>query len=178
MFTAVASYLQAKSHQGQWLLRIDDIDSPRVALGASDGIKRTLERYALYWDEAVVLQSGRTEAYETALERLDTNGWLYPCSCSRKTLATLPKSLPNVLSIQAFAATPALPQSQPCLAGASSNAIINAEDKLQGQQSWDIEREVGDFIVLRRDRIVSYHLATVIDDWSSGVTEVLVGSTF
>jgi glutamyl-Q tRNA(Asp) synthetase len=176
MYTALASFLQAKSRQGQWLLRLDDVDTPRVAAGAADAIRRTLERHALHWDEAVVVQSRRTEAYQAALGQLEADGWLYPCSCSRKELATLPRLTTDRVVYPGTCRNARISRRRPhALRVRAGNAIISAEDKLQGPQSWDIEYEVGDFVVLRRDGIVSYHLATVIDDWGSGVTEVLRG---
>ena len=176
MFTALASFLQARSKQGQWLLRIDDIDTPRVAAGATDAIMRVLERYALYWDRAAVTQSSGTEAYRDALERLDAAGWLYPCSCSRKTLAALPRPYAESTAYPGTCRNARRSRRQPhALRARTGDAIINALDLLQGPQRWDIGREHGDFIVLRRDGIVSYHLATVVDDWRLGISEVLRG---
>jgi glutamyl-Q tRNA(Asp) synthetase len=176
MFTALASFLQAKSHQGQWMLRLDDVDTLRVAAGASDGIRRTLERHALHWDEAVVRQSRKTESYEAALGQLETAGWLYPCSCSRKELATLARLTPERMVYPGTCRNARISRRRPhAMRVLAGNAIIHAEDKLQGPQFWDMGFEVGDFVVLRRDGIISYHLATVIDDWEAGVTEVLRG---
>ena len=176
MFTALASFLQAKSNQGLWLLRIDDIDTPRVAAEASDSIKRTLERHALYWDKTEFQQSRGAEAYQEALQQLDADGWLYRCSCSRKDLAALPRANSEPAVYPGTCRNAHLGRGQPhALRVFTGNAIVNAYDSLQGPQHWDIERECGDFIVLRRDGIVSYHLATVIDDWRSGVSEVSRG---
>jgi len=176
MFTALASFLQAKSNHGQWLLRIDDIDTPRVAAGAADAIKHTLERHALYWDQTEFLQSQGAEAYEKALQQLDTAGRLYPCSCSRKALAELPRPNSEPTVYPGTCRNARRSRSQPhALRVSTGNAAVKALDLLQGPQRWDIERESGDFIVLRRDGIVSYHLATVIDDWRAGVSEVLRG---
>jgi len=176
MFTALASFLQARSNQGQWLLRIDDIDTPRVAAGAADDIKRTLERHALYWDQTEFLQSQGTEAYEQALQQLDANGRLYPCSCSRKDLASLHRNNSEPAVYPGTCRNANRSRKQPhALRMCTENVAVKACDLLQGPQHWDIERECGDFIVLRRDGIVSYHLATVIDDWLSGVSEVLRG---
>jgi glutamyl-Q tRNA(Asp) synthetase len=175
MYTALASFLQAKSHKGLWLLRLDDVDTPRVTSGASDAIMRTLERHALHWDEAVVMQSRKTESYEAATEQLEAAGRLYPCSCSRKQLATLRLKNESVV-YPGTCRNARIPRSRPhALRVLAGNAVISVEDKLQGPQCWDMGCEVGDFVVLRRDGVFSYHLATVIDDWESGVTEVLRG---
>jgi glutamyl-Q tRNA(Asp) synthetase len=176
MFTALASFLQAKSHQGQWLLRLDDVDSLRVAAGAKDGIRRILERHALHWDEAVVMQSRKTESYRTAIEQLEAAGYLYPCNCSRKELAILPRLKTERIVYPGTCRNARKSRHRPhALRVLAGNAIISAEDKLQGPQCWDLGCEVGDFVVLRRDGVFSYHLATVIDDWESEVTEVLRG---
>src|SRR5690606_33178757 len=87
LVTAVGSYLEAKSHQGKWLVRIEDVDTPRVIKGAADDILRTLEAFGLYWDETVVYQSKRTAAYQEKLDNLQQKDWLYPCTCSRQQIA-------------------------------------------------------------------------------------------
>lgn len=176
MFAALASFLQAKSWRGQWLLRIDDIDAPRVAVGAADSIRRTLERYSLYWDETVVMQSSGTTAYKEAWERLEGLGYLYPCYCSRKSLAALPRTNQQRIVYPGLCRTVNRSRKQAhALRVITQNAIITTDDNLQGRQTWDIEKEFGDFVIVRRDRIISYHLATVVDDWRSGITEVLRG---
>jgi len=175
--TALAGFLQAKSRQGEWLLRLDDADAPRVAPGAGDAIRRTLERFALHWDGPVALQSQAAEAYQAALARLDEAGLLYPCTCSRKTLAALP------CAPQGPAPYPGTcrgggreRRQQPhALRVTVGDAVVRVDDKLQGARRWDLAREFGDFIVYRRDGIVAYHLATVVDDARAGVTEVLRG---
>ncbi len=176
MFTAVASYLQAKSKQGRWLLRIDDVDTPRVSSGASDSIMRTLELFALHWDEDVFMQSQGTDAYNKALSRLDEDGWIYPCSCSRKDLASS-NGLETIRVVYHGTCRKVnRSRHQPhALRVITHDALVSVDDKLQGHHRWDVEREFGDFIVFRRDKIVSYHLATVIDDWRSGITEVVRG---
>ncbi len=176
LYTALAGFLQAKSHQGEWLLRLDDADAPRVAKGASDRIMRTLERFALYWDGPVVYQSRHTEAYQAALDRLDAAGWLYPCTCSRKDLAALCHNPTDRAAYPGICRNARRNRRQPhALRVITDHALIGVEDKLQGPHRWNLAVEIGDFIVYRRDRIVAYHLATVIDDWRAGVTEVLRG---
>ena len=172
LYTALAGFLQAKSHRGEWLLRLDDADAPRVAKGASDSIMRTLERFALYWDGPVVYQSRELEAYQAALEQLDANGRLYPCTCSRKDLAALSDRTAYPGICRHARHNRRQPHS---LRVISDGDDIHVEDKLQGSHHWNLASEVGDFSVYRRDRIVAYHLATVIDDWQAGVTEVLRG---
>ncbi len=176
LYTALAGFLQAKSRGGEWLLRIDDADTPRVVPGAIDGIMRTLERFSLNWDGPVVYQSLEVEAYRQALEQLDAGGWLYPCTCSRKYLATLPHSARERTHYPGICRDARHDRRQPhALRIITGGGAIRVDDQLQGSSDWALDLEFGDFIVFRRDQIVSYHLATVIDDWRSGVTEVLRG---
>ena len=176
MFTALASFLQARSRQGEWLLRIDDIDTPRVMEGATGAIKRTLEDHALFWDGDIVMQSRKSHEYHSALRMLDASGILYPCNCSRQTLRTMvsrsgkPSPYPGTCRMARISRRQAH-----ALRVMTRGASITVDDELQGSRCFDIEREFGDFVVLRRDGIISYHLATVIDDWQAGVTEVLRG---
>ena len=87
LVAAIGSYLDAKQHQGKWLVRIEDLDTPRTVKGAADDILRTLETYGLHWDEDIIYQSQRTAAYEEAFHRLKEAGAVYPCACSRKEIA-------------------------------------------------------------------------------------------
>ena len=87
LIAAVGSYLDAKHHQGKWLVRIEDLDTPRTIKGAADEILGTLETYGLHWDEDIIYQSRRTTAYEAAFQRLKEAGAVYPCACTRKEIA-------------------------------------------------------------------------------------------
>lgn len=176
LYTALASFLEAKSRQGEWLLRIDDTDGPRVAAGAVDSILRTLERFGLGWDGPVVFQSRKLEAYQAALSQLDEAGSLYPCVCSRKVLCALPRSRfgHGVYPGTCRFAKRDLRQAH-SLRVITEGVWITFDDKLQGPQQWDIAKEFGDFIVFRRDGIVAYHLASVVDDYQTGVSHVLRG---
>jgi glutamyl-Q tRNA(Asp) synthetase len=87
LVAAVGSYLDAKHHQGKWLVRIEDLDAPRTVKGAADEILGTLEAYGLHWDEDIIYQSQRTAAYEAAFHRLKEIGAVYPCSCTRKEIS-------------------------------------------------------------------------------------------
>ena len=87
LVAAVGSYLDAKHHQGKWLVRIEDLDTPRTVKGAADEILSTLEAYGLHWDEDIIYQSQRTAAYEAAFHRLKAAGAVYPCCCTRKEIA-------------------------------------------------------------------------------------------
>jgi glutamyl-Q tRNA(Asp) synthetase len=123
-----------------------------------------------------VLQSQRGEAYQAALERLDAAGLLYPCTCSRKTLAALPRAASESAPYPGICRAAKRGRREPhSLRVLATDAEVLLEDRLQGTRHWNLAREFGDFIVFRRDRVVAYHLATVVDDAEAGVTEVLRG---
>lgn len=87
LVTAIGSYLDAKHHQGKWLVRIEDLDTPRTVSGAASDILGTLEAYGLHWDEDIIYQSRRAAVYEEAFHRLKDAGAVYSCACSRKEIA-------------------------------------------------------------------------------------------
>jgi glutamyl-Q tRNA(Asp) synthetase len=174
MVAAVGSYLDAKSHGGTWALRIDDLDPPRVAPGSVDAILRCLEHFQMHWDGEILFQSTRTDAYRSALDQLRARGLVYPCACSRKEIGD--------------AGTGGLVYPGTCRSGLApgrearawrvrtETACIEFVDLLQGRVGQDIEREIGDFVLFRADRVFAYHLACAIDDYVQGVTHVVRGA--
>ncbi|MGR8953491.1 MAG: tRNA glutamyl-Q(34) synthetase GluQRS [Gammaproteobacteria bacterium] len=177
LYTALASFLDARSRQGLWLLRIDDIDTPRNAPGAIDRILATLDAYGLYWDGGVYFQSDHLADYEQALFDLQQADRLYPCICSRKMLAELPGA-PAAHDIYPGLCrdrqTP--PAGKPhALRVRSDDRDIVFEDALQGVICQNLAEEHGDFILKRKEGIVSYQLACVIDDSFQQVTHVVRG---
>ena len=174
LYTALASYLQAKSLDGEWLVRIDDVDPERSRAAAADAIRRTLEAFGLLWDREIVHQSWNGERYADALSRLQSASLLYPCTCSRKMLA----ADPGVTVYPGYCRSRrASEPAEPCALRlrTSGTPVIAFTDWLQGPCAQDLETEVGDFIIRRRDGAVAYHLATVLDDHDAGVTEVVRG---
>jgi glutamyl-Q tRNA(Asp) synthetase len=175
LYTALASFLQAKSHRGEWRLRIDDVDPFRTVADSADRILRTLEAFRLYWDGPILYQSERLEAYHAALERLDNQKRLYVCTCSRKDLAAL--SGGNTEIYPGFCRN----ENKKRLAGPhalrviTEDAPVTFEDMLQGLVTQNLAKDVGDFIAFRRDEVYAYHLATVLDDCDQGITEVVRG---
>lgn len=177
LLAAMGSYLSAKAQGGRWLLRMEDLDPPREVAGAADDILRTLERWGLHWDGEVVYQSRRQDAYRASLERLRDGGQAYACGCSRKEI--LQEALPGLNG-------PIYPGfcRQGLAAGKEPRALrlftpdhpITFEDAIQGEQSQNIQRESGDFVLLRADGFYAYHLAVVIDDAEQGITEVVRGA--
>lgn len=170
MLAALASYLQARARDGEWLLRIDDIDPDRSVPAAADAIQATLERFNLFWDGEIVVQSRRLERYRQALDHLRSRGWLYGCACSRKELA-------GTTAYPGYCRGKRLPASSVShsLRLNTEKALIVFTDRLQGTFRHDLESETGDFVVRRRDGVFAYHLATVVDDADAEISEVLRG---
>ena len=166
---AVASFLDARSRGDEWLVRIDDIDAPRVASGAIAAILRELERLGLHWDGEVVYQSARTECYAAALEALQAGGHCFPCACTRREVGG--RVYPGTCRHGVPAGRTA--RSLRVRAGAGS---IGIEDLVQGPCRQDLERDIGDFIVYRADGVFAYHLATALDDAEQGITRVVRGA--
>lgn len=168
--TAVASFLQARSRDGRWLVRIEDLDSPRTVAGADRKILATLEALALDWDGPVIYQSQRGHAYEAGLRRLRDDAYLYACRCTRKELKSAP-IYPGTCRTAAVT-----DRNRHSLRIRVTNEEIEFADPVQGAIRQQLASEVGDFIVRRSDGLIAYHLAIVIDDAWQGVSEVLRGA--
>lgn len=177
LITAVASYCLVKQVGGSWLVRIDDLDQPRVVAGAADHILYQLEQLGLYWDGSIVYQSRRSQRYQEVLAQLTAAQLTYPCVCSRK---------------QVVASAPHFGDDGPVYPGTCRNLVLpNADaaairlktnvhqitftDRLRGTINQDVAAQVGDFILRRRDGVFAYQLAVVVDDHDSGVTQVVRG---
>ncbi|WP_126146680.1 tRNA glutamyl-Q(34) synthetase GluQRS [Synechococcus elongatus] len=179
LVAAVGSYLHVRSQCGTWLLRIDDLDAPRVVPGASDRIQTCLEAFGLHWDEAVYFQQPQQEHYQAALEQLTATGRVYRCQCSRKQLS----QSANSVSVDGSLRYPGFCRDRQLSSEIEGSDRLNVqnlpaialEDAWQGRYQQDLAQAVGDFILRRRDRLFSYHLATVVDDARQGITEVIRG---
>ncbi|MEJ5366972.1 MAG: tRNA glutamyl-Q(34) synthetase GluQRS [Bryobacteraceae bacterium] len=169
LVAAVCSWVDARAHGGEWLVRIEDVDEPRCRRHWGEEILRTLERLGLEWDAEVWWQSSRKEAYREALERLKKEGLAYPCACTRRESA-------------------GRPYNGRCRDGLPEGAVarswrfrveegrVGFEDRWQGWFEQDVASEVGDFVLLRADGCFSYQLAVVLDDEAQGVTHVVRGA--
>lgn len=169
LLTALASYCEAKAHHGQWLVRIEDTDIPRIQAGAETAILTALEAFGFEWDEAVVRQQDRLELYEQALEQLKANDLIYACQCSRKQLtglSTYPQSCRNLN----------LPFEQHAIRLKTPTQTICFDDLIQGHCCENLSQTTGDFVLKRRDGIISYQLAVVVDDALQGITHVVRGA--
>lgn len=170
LVAAVGSYLQARRHDGVWLIRMEDIDPPREEAGAARAILDTLASFGLASDEPVLFQSTRADAYAEALVRLGRAGWTFDCGCSRRNLprgGIYPGTCRNGLP----------PGRRPRSIRVRVDATpITVPDAVQGDFTQDPAAEVGDFIVRRADGLTAYQLAVVVDDDYQGITEIVRGS--
>ncbi len=173
LVAAVASYLQARVHNGLWLLRIEDIDPPREQPGATDLILRALDLYGFAWDGDVIYQSHSAAAHDAALRRLLDSDLAYRCGCSRKELADAPRG--PLGTIYPGTCRKGCISDDAAIRLRTNDEPIEYVDSLQGPQVQRLESESGDFIIKRRDGLVAYQLAVVVDDELEGVTEIVRG---
>ena len=178
LVAALGSYLDARAQGGEWLLRIEDVDAPRTVPGAETSILNTLEALGFTWDGPVVRQSERLDVYHGALVRLQAEGLVYPCACTRSEIA----ARTSEASVDGGLLYPGT-----CRAGLPAGVAARAwrlrvpdrefafVDRVQGAHRQNLEREVGDFVLLRADGQYAYQLAVVVDDALQGVNAVVRG---
>lgn len=178
LLAALAGFLQARSQNGDWLVRIEDVDPPRVVAGAATAILHALEHFGLHWDGPVSYQSQRTECYLQALQDLQAQGVVYPCTCSRREIAQQAALAADGSRIYpGFCRSgPGHPE-RPAARRLRCQNLDSIEfyDRIQGQQSQNLAAEVGDFVLQRADGVFAYQLAVVVDDAEQGITEVVRG---
>ncbi|WP_455204860.1 tRNA glutamyl-Q(34) synthetase GluQRS [Kaarinaea lacus] len=177
---AVASFLQARNQNGQWLVRMEDLDPPREQPGAADGILRTLERYGLYWDSDVVYQSKRRDIYEDVLRTLSSQQAIYHCACSRKDIALATPnniSLDHNNSVYPETCREGLPRGRKGRSVRVKTEFhnISFDDQIQGEFRQNLRKDVGDFVLKRADGFYAYQLAVVVDDALQNITEIVRG---
>ena len=189
LVAALASWLDARAHNGQWLVRIEDIDTPRCVKGADQRILEQLSACGLVADSEPKWQSQRTHLYENALSHLINKGWVYPCGCSRKEIEDVYVSQGQDIARHSAAIYPGT-----CRDGLNGKparawrlnvqAVMEAlhlpqtlqwHDRRMGHQQQDVAREVGDFVLKRADGLWAYQLAVVVDDADQGITHVVRG---
>lgn len=178
LITALASYLDAKHHHGQWLVRMEDIDPPREEAGAAERIINTLTAHHLLWDGEIMHQSSRLEAYATALNALRSH--TYRCVCGRQQLLELRGIYDGRCQSRATPLPPnTLTSTRVRLNALDTHDLDTAEhyhDIFQGEQHQSLQNEVGDFILRRKDTLFAYQLAVICDDIEQGITHVIRGS--
>lgn len=178
LVAAVGSWLFARAAGGRWLVRMEDLDAPRVVPGAADEILATLDRYGLEWDGEVVWQSRRAAAYQSALDALRERGLVYDCACSRAELARAASAPAGKEAVYPGTCRSGI------AAGRAARAVrfhvaddvIAFDDAVFGHIEEHVARDAGDFVVKRADGPFAYQLAVVVDDAAQGVTQVVRGA--
>lgn len=176
LVAAVASYLDARAHSGAWLLRMEDIDSTRCRPQFADEIPRTLSAFGFRWDGEMLVQSRRLDRYQSALNQLTDGQLTYACSCSRREIADS--------SIQGIDGPVYGGSCRDKGLSSGGNAIrvrtrpqeVCFDDRVQGRQCQQLEKDIGDFVLKRRDGLFAYQLAVVVDDADQHVTHVVRGA--
>ncbi len=177
LVAAVGSYLEAKSRGGEWLLRMEDLDTPRAQPGAADAILRTLEACGLHWDGGIMYQSRRSAAYRGALAQLETQGLVYACGCSRREIADSGLGPDGALIYPGTCRKGLAPgKSARAKRVRADEGVVEFEDAVQGTIRQDLAAAVGDFVLLRADGLYAYQLAVVVDDAEQGITDVVRGA--
>ena len=181
LVAALASWLDARSHGGRWLVRIEDLDGARNIAGAAEAILAQLGRCGLRADGEVIRQSARTDLYGAALQRLVAADAAYPCACSRRDLLTAVPAKGEALGAdeRVYPGT--------CRGGLHGRAArswrfavdatpeVRWLDRRLGPQRQDVARSIGDFVIRRADGVWAYQLAVVVDDAAQGITDVVRG---
>ncbi len=180
LISALASYLDAKHHNGQWLVRMEDIDPPREEDGAKEKILSSLLAHGLQWDGDIMYQSQRLDKYQEVLEQLDEHTYL--CQCGRQRLLELrgvydSHCLHNPVAQNSTEEV--MTSTRIHLGALAPNTLTLAEhysDLFQGTQTQSLKKEVGDFILRRKDGLFAYQLAVVVDDITQQITHIIRGS--
>lgn len=171
LLAALASYLDARSHNGRWLLRIEDLDTPRNIPGASQHILRTLEAYGLDWDGGVIYQSDRVTHYQQVINQWLESGDAYYCDCSRREILAHGNIYPGTCRDRQLPA-----RADHAIRLRVDTTELTVSDRLQGHFTQRLSDTSGDFIIRRRDGIIAYQLAVVVDDIAQRVTDIVRGA--
>lgn len=177
LVAALGSWLDARAHEGVWLVRIEDVDPPRDIPGAAEDILRVLGRMGLVSDEPVLYQSARDDFYESILERLREKERLYGCACSRKEIAARCAELglpPGVYPGTCRNGTKGRPVR--ALRFRLPDTTVSFVDRYFGLFSQNLPKEAGDVVMKRADGLWAYQLACIADDIDAGVTDVVRGA--
>ncbi|MGH8385667.1 MAG: tRNA glutamyl-Q(34) synthetase GluQRS [Pseudomonas sp.] len=170
LVAALASYLDARSVGGRWLMRMEDLDPPREEPGAQVAILKALEGYGFEWDGEMVRQSDRHDAYAEVLNRLFNHGLAYACTCSRKKLEPYHGIYPGLCRNAGHGTEDA------AIRVRVPELDYHFIDRVQGEFHQHLGRDVGDFVIRRRDGFYAYQLAVVLDDAWQGITDIVRGA--
>ena len=178
LVTAVASYCHAKAQHGQWLVRIEDVDTPRVVKGSTDKILQALEAFGFEWDGQIEYQSDQFERYQHVLQSLLDERLCYACECSRRTLREAnAKSGPLGLIYPGFCRDKKIIQTNHSVRVNTADCNpVGYIDQVYGQVEFDIVKQLGDFVLRRADGVFAYHLAVVVDDELQHINQIVRGA--
>lgn len=169
LITAVASYCDARAHNGQWLVRIEDTDIPRIYPGSENHILACLDAFQFEMDADIIFQKNRLDIYDAIIDQLHQKHQVYACQCTRKMLGSnhiyTGTCLNLNLSFEQKAIRVKVPDQNICF-----------KDRLQGIHCSNLQQDLGDFVLKRRDGIMNYQLAVVVDDYLQGITHVVRGA--
>lgn len=169
LITAVASYCDAKANQGTWLVRIEDTDIPRIYPGSEEHILRAMDAFQLEPDAEIIFQKDRLDIYEGVIQQLRQQGLVYACQCTRKMLGS------NHI-YQDTCRDLGLAFEHQAIRLKIEDVEICFEDRLHGRHCSELKKDLGDFVLKRRDGIINYQLAVVVDDYLQGMTHAVRGA--
>lgn len=169
LITAVASYCDARAHDGRWVVRIEDTDIPRIYPGSEEHILRSIDAFQFEPDAEIIFQKDRLDIYEQVIEQLHAQDLVYACQCTRKMLGS------NHI-YQGTCRELKLPLNDQAIRIKIDDQTICFNDRLQGQHCSNLLHDLGDFVLKRRDGIINYQLAVVVDDFLQGMTHVVRGA--
>lgn len=175
LVAALGSYLNICSQGGEWLVRMEDIDPPREEPGAADSILKSLETHGLHWHGDIMYQGQRSDTYEAMLEQLHQQGLTYRCNCSRKQIEMTGHTGEFGPVYPGNCRDKSVITDDSAIRIRTNNHAVITTDKVQGDYQQILDRDIGDFIVKRRDKLYAYHLAVVVDDAEQGITEIVRG---
>lgn len=176
LVAALGSFLNARAQGGRWLLRIDDLDAPRVQPGATHAIIKVLRDHGLRWDGEPVYQKQRGEAYADAIATLKARGRAFDCGCTRREARRGPKGIEG--PIYPGTCRGGLPRGRKprSVRFRVDDSRIGVQDGVQGDYAQRLDRDIGDFVIRRADGVSAYQLATVVDDAFQNVSDVVRGA--
>lgn len=174
LVAALAGFLDARAADGVWLLRMEDLDPPREPPGAADAILRQLEELGMTWDGAVLYQSSRLAVYGEILRNLLERELCYPCDCSRRQVRAMGSVYDGRCRARLWARKSA-PTGSHALRLLTEPKVWGVDDRIQGRFEQNLERDIGDFVLRRKDGLFAYQLAVVVDDAFQGVNRIVRG---
>ena len=176
LLAALSSYLEARNKQGQWLVRMEDLDKPREVKGAASHILKTLEQFGFEWDGEVIYQSQRSDLYQDALFQLEKQSLIYRCQCSRKEIADSAIQGIDGLIYPGTCRHTQVTQMPYASRIKVNDSPISFNDVIQGLITQHLATQVGDFVLKRADGLFAYQLAVVVDDFQQSVTDIVRGA--